>query len=28
VPLLFITALFAIKVVLAFAVDHSRATGP
>lgn len=28
VPLLFIAALFAIKVVLAFAVDHSRATGP
>lgn len=28
VPLLFITALFAIKVVFSFAVDHSRATGP
>lgn len=26
--LLFITGLFAIKVVLSFAVDHSRATGP
>ena len=26
--LLFVTALFAIKVVLSFAVDHSRATGP
>lgn len=26
--LLFITALFAIKVVLSFAVDHSGATGP
>ena len=25
--LLFVTALFAIKVVLSFAVDHSRATG-
>lgn len=25
---LFITALFAIKVVLSFAVDHSRVTGP
>lgn len=28
VPLMFITALFAIKVVLAFAVDHSSPTGP
>ena len=27
-PLLFIASLFAIKVVLSFAVDHSRATGP
>lgn len=26
--LLFITALFALKVVLSFAVDHSRQTGP
>lgn len=26
--LLFVTALFAIKVALSFAVDHSRATGP
>lgn len=28
VPLLFVIAMFAMKVVFSFAVDHSRATGP